>query len=89
LIPANSWTFRATAEAPVVTVITPEVTVNPSEVVVVPGVVEVNVPEQPVPIVNVQAAEAPVVNVHVPEHKPVTKTIKRDKKGAITHIEES
>jgi hypothetical protein len=48
----------------------------------------VNVPEQPPAVVMVEPA-AVQVDVHVPEHKPVTKTIKRDKRGAITHIEES
>jgi len=66
------------------------ITVQPADVTVVPGVVNVNVPEQPVPVINVEAAEAPTVqvDVHIPEPKPVTKRIVRDKSGAITHIEE-
>lgn len=75
-------------EAPVVTVITPDITVNPAEVVVVPAVpAVVNVPEQPAPIVNVQAAEPVVqVDVHVPEAKTTKRTVQRDKKGQIVSI---
>ena len=77
-----------------VTVNVPEQTivVQPSETTVVPGVVQVNVPEAEPPIVNVSMpeinVEAPAVTVQMPEPRPVTKTIKRDRKGQITHIEE-
>jgi len=80
----------------------PAVNIEPAQVTVEASQVQVDVhiPETLPPIVNVEPpqvdihipeVEAPVVqvDVHVPEPKTVTKTIRRDAKGAITHIEES
>jgi len=80
---------------PVVNVTVPEavvpITVQPADVTVVPGVVNVNVPEQPAPVVTVETPPAPTVqvDVHVPDPKPVTRKIIRDRSGAIDRIEES
>jgi phage portal protein BeeE len=94
-IPVSIAAAEVNVPPTVVNVNVPEavvpITVSPSEVTVVPGVVNVNVPEQPIPVVNVAAAEVlpAIVTVNIPEQKRVTKTIKRDKSGAITRIEES
>jgi phage portal protein BeeE len=81
-------------DAPVINL--PEITVEAArtpDVHIEPAVVNIASPSVTVepPQVTVEAPPAPEVrvDVHVPEPRRTTKTIKRDKHGAITHIEES
>ncbi len=79
----NVTTPEVHVEPPSVTVNTPDVTITPPNVYVDAPIVTVQPPAITVEPSTIQ------VDVHIPEPKPVTKTIKRDKSGAITSIEES
>jgi hypothetical protein len=90
-VPVTVEAAKVNVPPSIVNVTVPEMTVEPAQITVnvpeyQPPAVTVTVPDIVIPEVagpNVQ------VDVHVPEPKPVTKTIKRDKSGAITRIEES
>ena len=55
-------------------------------------VINITMPEQPPPVVlntiNVPQQPPPTVTVEVPEQKPVTKRVTRDRQGLITEIKE-